>query len=175
MRKLTLGLLAVALLAMPAAASAGGLHLELSVGSGVTAGVGTTERIPTTIGAAVGYGFTDMLKLQVGAFAGLGDVKASVSDNGAGKFDVDLRGMVVVAPPVIPFYLRGIAGISDLVDGKKKVTYGGALGLGFGLFGLGAFAEAGAMQRTYTIVLPGGTTASKDGWQVEGRVGASIG
>ncbi len=174
MRKLSLGLLTLALLALPAAASAGGTHLELSVGSGLRAGLGDAERIPTNVGVAIGYGFTDMLKLQLGAFANLGDVKTAVSDHGAGKFDVDLRAMVVVAPPVIPFYLRGIAGITDLVDGKKKVTYGGALGLGFGMFGLGAFVEAGAMQRTYTIDV-GGVTASKDGWQVEGRLGASIG
>lgn len=174
MRKLTLGLLTLALLASPAAASASGLHLELSVGSGLRAGLGNTERIPTNVGAAVGYGFTDMLKLQLGAFAALGDVKQSVSDQGASKFDMDLRAMVVLSPPVLPFYVRGIAGISDLVDGKKKVTYGGALGLGFGMFGVGAFVEAGAMQRTYTIAVPAGT-ASKDGWQVEARVGASIG
>lgn len=175
MRKLSLGLLTLALLAMPAAASAGGLHLEVSAGSGLRAGLGDVERIPTNVGLAVGYGFTDMLKLQLGAFAAVGDVKSSVSDNGAGKFDVDLRAMVVLAPPVIPLYLRGIAGVTDLVDGKSKVTYGGALGLGFGMFGVGAFVEAGAMQRTYTVTVPGVGTASKDGWQVEGRVGVSIG
>jgi len=174
MRKLSLALLTLALLASPAAASAGGLHLELSVGSGLRAGLGDVERIPTNAGVAVGYGLTDMLKLQLGAFASLGDVKASVNDTGAGKFDVDLRAMVVVSPPVIPLYLRGIAGITDLVDGKSKVTYGGALGLGFGMFGVGAFVEAGAMQRTYTVDV-GGVTASKEGWQVEGRIGASIG
>ena len=179
MRKLHLGLLALALLVVPAAASAGGLHLELSVGSGVTAGVGTTERIPTTLGATVGYGLTDMLKLQVGAFVGLGDVKNSTVSSTFDDKNLDLRGMVVVAPPVFPLYFRGIVGITDLVKGKEDFTWGGAVGMSFGLFGIGGFLEAGGMQRNFTYSVPGapaGTPeASQKGWQVEGRFGVSIG
>jgi hypothetical protein len=179
MRKLTLGLLALTSLAVPAAASAGGLHLELSVGSGVTAGVGTTERIPTTIGAAVGYGFTDMLKLQVGAFYGLGDVTDSTVSSSFDAKNLDLRAMLKIEPPVFPLYFRGIVGITDLIEGQQDFTWGGAVGVGFGLFGIGGFVEAGAMQRTFTYAVPGapaGTpTVSEKGWQVEGRVGISIG
>jgi hypothetical protein len=175
MRKPTLGLLTFALLALPTAASAGGLHLELSVGSGVRTTPSPQERIPTNVGATLGLGLTDMLKLQVGAIANLGDVQESVSDVGASDFDVDLRGMLVIAPPLFPLYLRGIVGVTDLVQGGNNVTYGGALGLGFGLLGIGGFIEAGAMQRTYTVTLPEGGEGSKDGWQVEGRLGVSIG
>lgn len=179
MRKLSLGVLALSLLAAPAAASAGGLHLELSLGSGVTAGVGTTERIPTTVGAAVGYGFTDMLKLQVGAFMGLGDVKNSTVSSTADDKNLDLRAMLKIEPPVFPLYFRGIMGITDLVKGTQNFTWGGAVGMGFGLFGIGGFVEAGAMQKTFEYSLPGapaGTpTTSQKGWQVEGRVGVSIG
>ncbi len=176
MRKLTFALLSLALLALPGAAHAGGLLAELSLGSGVRAGVGDTERIPTNVGLAVGYGFTDMLKLEVGAFANLGDVQASVSDGNADSVTVDVRGMVVLSPPVFPLYLRGIVGVTDLSD-TSSFTYGGALGLGFGLFGVGAFVEAGAMQKEYTVTVPGvpGATASEKGWQVEGRLGISIG
>ncbi len=167
-------LLASAALALPSAASAGPL-VEVSLGSGLQAGVGDVTRIPTNVGLAAGYGFAGMLKLEVGAFASLGDVKTSVNDASAHKTNVDVRGMVVVSPPLFPIYLRGIVGVTNLVTGKSKATYGGALGASFGMFGVGAFVEAGAMQRTYTVTLPGGLSASKDGWQVEGRVGVSIG
>jgi len=179
MLKLVPGLLALTLLASPAAASAGGLHLELSLGSGVTAGVGTTERIPTTIGAAVGYGFTDMLKLQVGAFYGLGDVSDSTVSSTFDANNLDLRAMLKIEPPVFPLYFRGIMGITDLVEGQQNFTWGGAVGMGFGLFGIGGFVEAGAMQRTFTYAVPGAPAGtpevSEKGWQVEGRIGVSIG
>jgi len=179
MLKLVPGLLALSLLASPAAASAGGLHLELSLGSGVTAGVGTTERIPTTIGAAVGYGFTDMLKLQVGAFYGLGDVTDSTVSSTFDANNLDLRAMLKIEPPVFPLYFRGIMGITDLIEGQQNFTWGGAVGMGFGLFGIGAFVEAGAMQRTFTYSVPGAPAGtpevSEKGWQVEGRIGVSIG
>ncbi|MBK9516840.1 MAG: hypothetical protein IPO09_05675 [Anaeromyxobacter sp.] len=174
MRTLKLGLLSLALLALPGAAHAGGLLAEVSLGSGLRAGLGDVERIPTNLGVAVGYGFTDMLKLEIGAFANLGDVQASVSDSGADGFNVDLRGMVVVSPPLFPLYLRGIVGLTNLKD-NSDLTYGGALGLGFGLFGVGAFVEAGAMQRNYQVTVSPGLTTSEKGWQVEGRVGVSIG
>jgi hypothetical protein len=178
MRKLVLGLLALTLLASPAAASAGGLHLELSVGSGVAAGLSAsgTQRVPTTIGAAVGYGFTDMLKLQLGAFYGLGDVTSASAPANFDEKNLDLRAMLKIEPPVFPLYFRGIMGITDLVKGTQNFTWGGAVGMGFGLFGIGGFVEAGAMQRTYTLPVPAGApSVSEKGWQVEGRVGVSIG
>jgi hypothetical protein len=179
MRKFLLATLALTLLASPAAASAGGLHLELSLGSGVTAGVGTTERVPTTVGAAVGYGFTDMLKLQVGAFVGLGDVQDSTVSSTADDQNLDLRAMVKIEPPVFPLYFRGIMGITDLVKGEQNFTWGGAVGMGFGLFGIGGFVEAGAMQKTFNYTVPGAPAGtpevSQKGWQVEGRIGVSIG
>ena len=174
MRRISLALLTLALLASPLAARAGGLHFEGSVGSGVRAGIGSTERIPTNLMATLGYGFTDMLKLQVGALANLGDVSASYSAGGS-KFDVDLRGMVVVSPPLFPLYLRGIVGVTSLKAKPAKFTWGGALGIGFGLFGIGAFAEVGAMQHTYKIPDPTGTFEEKKGVQIEGRLGISIG
>jgi hypothetical protein len=174
MRRISFGLLALALLASPVAARAGFL-LEASVGSGVRAGIGDVERIPTNAMLAVGYGFTSMLKLEVGALANLGDAKAGFSSGGS-KVDVDLRGMVVVSPPLFPLYLRGIAGVTSLSVKPARFTYGAALGVGFGLFGIGAFGEVGAMQHRYEVTLPaGGGTIGRDGWQVEGRVGISIG
>lgn len=175
MRKLTFGLLSLALLALPGAAHAGGLLAEFSLGSGFRADISSPERIPTNVGVAVGYGLTDMLKLEVGAFANLGDVQNSIDNANASDFDMDVRGMLVLAPPLFPLYLRGIVGASNVINGPTKVTYGGALGVGFGLFGIGAFVEAGAMQRTYLVAVPGAGTISQDGWQVEGKLGVTIG
>jgi hypothetical protein len=174
MRRLSLALLTLALLASPLAARAGGLLFEGSIGSGVRTGVGDTARIPTNLMGALGYGFTDMLKLELGAVANLGDVKASYSAGGS-KFDVDLRGMVVVAPPLFPLYLRGIAGVTSLKSKPAKFTWGGALGMSFGLAGVGVFGEVGAMQHVFQVADPAGVISEKTGLQIEGRVGVSIG
>lgn len=175
MRRLSLALLTLALLASPLAARAGGFHLEGSIGSGLRTGVGDATRIPTNLMATLGYGFTDMLKLQVGAVANLGDVSASYSAGGS-KFDVDLRGMVVVSPPLFPLYLRAIAGVSSLKSKPAKFTWGGALGMSFGLAGVGIFGEIGAMQRAHQVVNPVTAVESeKMGLQLEGRLGVTIG
>jgi hypothetical protein len=175
MRKLTVGLLSLSLLALPGAARAGGLLAEFSLGSGYQLGLSSPERIPTSLGVAVGYGLTDMLKLELGAFANLGDVQNSIDNANASTFDMDLRAMVVVAPPLFPLYLRGIVGQSNVLNGPTKITYGGALGVSFGLFGIGGFVEAGAMQKTYSVTVPGAGTATQEGWQAEGKVGIKIG
>ena len=175
MKRIPLALLTLALVSSPLAARAGGLLFEASVGSGVRAGIGDTERIPTNVMATLGYGFTDMLKLEVGALANLGDVSASYAAGGT-KVDVDVRGMVVVSPPLFPLYVRGIAGVTSLKAKPAKFTWGGAVGVGFGLFGIGAFGEVGAMQHTYQIPVPvTGPDQEKKGWQIEGRLGISIG
>jgi hypothetical protein len=174
MRRIPLALVVAALLASPAAARAG-LLFEASVGSGVRAGIGTTERIPTNLMATIGFGFGSTLKLELGALANLGDARASYSTAGS-KLDFDLRPMIVIAPPLLPVYLRGIVGVTSLKVKPTRLSYGAAVGIGFGLFGVGAFGEVGAMQHRYEIVLPGGVgTVGKDGWQLEGRVGLSFG
>jgi hypothetical protein len=106
-----------------------------------------------------GYSFAGVLKLELGVVGNLGDVKDS-------KFDLDLRPMVVIAPPIIPFYLRGILGVAGLVSGPESLNYGGALGARLGALGVGAFLEAGALSRRIKI---GGE--HKDAWVAEGRLG----
>jgi len=175
MKRIPLALLTLALLASPLAARAGGFLFEASVGSGVRTGVGDTERIPTNIMATLGFGFTDMLKLEVGAVANLADASASFS-TASSSLDVDVRGMVVVSPPLFPLYFRGIAGATSLTAKPVKFTWGGAVGIGFGLFGIGAFGEVGAMQKYYQVADPVTTAVTEQkGWQVEGRLGISIG
>lgn len=174
MRRIPFALLSLTLLAAPAAARAG-LLLEASVGSGIRAGIGSTERIPTNVMATLGYGFAGMLKVELGALATLGDARKGFSTGGS-TVDFDLRPMLVIAPPMSPVYLRAIAGVTSLKVKPTRFSYGGAVGVGFGLLGVGAFGEVGAMQHRYELVLPGGVgTVTKDGWQIEGRVGLSFG
>jgi hypothetical protein len=116
-----------------------------------------------------------MLRLQLGAFANLGDVQGSIDNASASNFYMDLRAMVVIAPPLFPIYLRGIVGETNVFNGSTKVTYGGALGLSFGLFGIGGFVEAGATSRTYPVTVPGAPAATTTGWQAEGKIGIRIG
>jgi hypothetical protein len=150
--------LALALLSLPAAARAGTV-IEGSVGSGLRWDPSPVERIPTNVMLAGGYSFAGVLKLELGVVGNLADVKHS-------KFDLDLRPMVVLKPPVIPFYVRGILGVSGLVEGPAALNYGGALGVRLGALGVGAFLEAGALSRRVKV-----EGVSKDSWVAEGRLG----
>lgn len=166
MRKSILTAAALALLAGPAAARAGAL-IEASVGSGFRYDPSPTARTPTNLMLAPGYSFAGMVKLELGVVGNLGDVQGS-------KFDLDLRPMVVISPPVVPVYLRGIFAVTNLTasDGPRKVQYGGALGTSFGALGFGAFLEAGLVPRVVGIVDPiTGAKSDKTYWLAEGRLG----
>ena len=127
MAKLSHALIALLLFLGPAFARAGGVY-EASAGSGVRWVPSPVERIPTNLMLTGGYSFAGVLKLELGVVGNLGDVKNS-------KFDLDLRPMVVIAPPIIPFYLRGILGVAGLVSGPESLNYGGALGARLGRSG----------------------------------------
>jgi hypothetical protein len=162
--RLALATLALGLVLQALPARAGGL-VEASVGSGFRFSPSPVERIATNLMLTGGYAFTDMLKLELGVVGNLTDVKRS-------KFDVDLRPMVVVSPPLVPVYARGILGVTGLVEGPTRLNYGGALGLSLGALGVGAFVEAGALSRRVKWASGAGTgTTSKDIWIAEGRVG----
>jgi hypothetical protein len=158
MKKLAPGLLLALALAVPSAARAD-VVFELSLGSGAKVEPSPNERIPTNIMLAGGFSFA-VLKLELGLVGNLGDVENS-------EFDLSLRPMVVLSIPAFPFYLRGILSVNGLVDGPTEVDYGGALGLSFGLFGLGMFLEAGYLPTD--LKLDTGTVHAKI---VEGRIGA---
>ncbi len=162
MRRLVLSAAALAILAGPLAARAG-LLVEVSAGSGFRWDPSPTERTPTNLMVAPGYSLAGMLKLELGVLANMGDVKG-------GKFDVDLRPMVVIAPPLFPLYARGIFAVTNLANGPQKIQYGGALGVSFGLFGIGGFVEAGIVPRVVEVTT---ATGKKDETHrlSEGRVG----
>lgn len=163
MKKLFQGLfLAAAVAAAPSPARAD-VVFELSVGSGARVDPKPTERIATNVMLAGGFSFAGMLKLELGLLGDLGDVQDS-------KFDLSLRPMVVLSPPLFPLYVRGILAVNGLVDGPTDVGWGAALGVSFGLFGIGVFLEAGYLPQDVEVDGPSGkeTVRMK---LVEGRIG----
>ncbi len=158
MAKLFSAVVALALSLCPFSARAGGL-IEGSVGSGFRWEPKPTERIPTNVALTLGYSLP-VVKFELGAVGNLNDVKSS-------KFDLDLRPMLVVKPPLFPFYFRGILSYSNLIEGPKTVGYGAAVGGRIGPpIGIGAFLEAGAIMKRLKL-----GTVEKDTWFAEGRLG----
>ena len=175
MRTLTLtaAIAALGLALLPRAAAAGPL-VEGSVGVGWQLDP-SVERAPVNIMVAPGWGLAGIVKLELGLAANLGDVQNS-------RFDLELRPMVVVSPPLFPLYLRGIAAVQNLIHGPTNWADGGALGLSFGLLGVGVFVEAGALPRNVTVdavtnqpVVGTALHATRDEfrWFAEGRAGVS--
>jgi len=172
MRKLFVGLVVVGLAVAPLAASAGPI-VEGSVGLGWQVRP-SFDRQPVNVMVAPGWSFASMLKLELGVVAGLADVQSS-------KFDMELRPMVVVSPPLFPLYLRGILAVQNLINGPTTYAYGGAVGLSFGLLGAGVFVEAGVLPRNVKVdlatnapVVGSTSAATRDEfrWFAEGRLGA---
>ncbi len=157
MAKLISAVVALALSLVPFSARAGVIW-EGSVGSGFRWDPSPVERVPTNLMLAVGYSMP-VFKLELGAMGNLGDVKHS-------KFDLELRPMLVVKPPVLPFYGRAILGVSGLVQKPVGLVYGGAVGVRLGAMGVGAFLEAGAVAKRLRI-----EDHDKDVWYAEGRLG----
>lgn len=154
----------VAALALAAApARAGGWLFEGSVGSGFRFQPSPVERVPTNVMLTTGYGIP-MVKAELGVVGNLGDVKHR-------KFDLDIRPMLVVSPPLIPLYARAIAGVGGLLDKPTHLVWGGALGVSIGALGVGGFAEAGALSRRINVYDDRGVATKKDVWVAEGRLG----
>jgi len=108
-------------------------------------------------------GLDRSLPVQFGIWLGnmaggdLGDVKNS-------KFDLQLRPMIGIYPPILPLYARAIFAFQNLLHSPRHMAIGAAAGIKIGLpfIGLGVFAEAGVLPRF----------ASTTQMVVEGRLGA---
>lgn len=159
MRKLVLAGITAVLLAAPLQQAKAGFLLEGSLGSGVQTKP-SIQRIPTNVMVTPGYSLLGMLALQLGIVADLPDVEA-------GEFDLQLRPMLKIDPPVLPVYGRIILAATNLLgDGDPVMAYGGTLGVGFSLAGLGAFAELGVLPRSVNDEMQ---------TLVEARIGLSLG
>ena len=159
MRHLSKLILVAALFVVPATAQAGFI-IEGSLGSGVQVKPTPIGRIPTNIMIAPGYGLGTLLRFELGLMGSLGDVENS-------KFDLQLRPMIVLSPPLIPLYARLTYAVMNLTDSdRRQQAFGGALGVDFELMDtVGIFAEVGVLP-----VKPKDVTDFV--WLVEGRAGA---
>lgn len=140
----------------PGAAHAAGI-IEGSLGKGAQVKP-ETQAQPINVMVAPGFAFP-LVRLQLGLVADLPDVKES-------KFDIGLRPMLTISPPILPLYARLILAANNLTHSElRSLAYGGAVGLSVSLVGIGIFAEAGLLPR------------NKDDqflWVVEGRAGVSF-
>jgi hypothetical protein len=156
MRKLLVAACLALCLAAPASARAMGV--ELSMGKGLSVSPDTKAQ-PLNLMVAPGISFV-VVRLQLGLVADVPDVENS-------KFDIGLRPMVTISPPILPLYGRLVLAINNLIESERRtIAYGGAVGLSFGLAGVGVFAEAGVLPRSKDNVTS---------WVLEGRLGLSLG
>ena len=157
MRKLLLASLFISCLAAPMAAHAG-FGVEGSVGKGLVVSP-DVQAEPTNLMVAPGISLL-WLRLQLGLVADLPDVEDR-------DFDIGLRPMLTLSPPILPLYGRLVFAFNNLMDEDlRTVAYGAVVGLSFGLAGVGVFAEAGVLPRSLN---------SEMLWVLEGRAGISLG
>ena len=134
------------------------MGLEVSLGKGASVSPDTVAQ-PLNLMVAPGVQIA-VIRLQLGLVADVPDVKDS-------EFDIGLRPMLTIAPPILPLYGRLVFAFNNLLnDERRTVSYGAALGLSFSLAGVGIFAEAGVLPRSKNNVTS---------WVVEGRLGMSLG
>lgn len=157
MRRL-LCLLCVFVTWLAASAAHAGWGIEASIGKGAKLSPSPVSAEQVNLMIAPGFGIP-FFRFELGLAGDLPDVKNS-------KFDLEIRPMVVVAPPVLPLYGRLVVAVANLLNDETEIAFGGAGGLKFGLGPLGVFAEAGLLPRS---------RMSRLSWVIEGRVGASFG
>lgn len=146
MRKLSWALVAATFIAVPLTARAGGI-VSVSLGTGAVVSPGCCgTRTPTNIMVAPGYGLGEMIRAELGVVGVLDDVEG-------GEYNLSIRPMLVLDPPIIPIYVRAIFAVNNLLEGDTSYTYGGAIGVGLSLLGLGIFAEAGILPNTDDITV----------------------
>jgi hypothetical protein len=149
--------LVLSLLLFGSAAHAGFI-LEGSVGKG--ARVSPSPKGATQTNIMLAPGFTvPFLRFELGILNELPDLKNS-------KYNLELRPMIVLAPPILPLYGRAIFGVTNLLHGKTSIAWGAAGGVKIGVGPLGVFAEAGFLPRSISGTLV---------WVIEGRLGGYIG
>jgi hypothetical protein len=162
MRRWYQAALVLCLLAVAPAAAHAGFILEGSVGKGVKVSPSPTKATQTNLMLTPGITLLDdILRLELGFAGDLPDIQNS-------KFDLQLRPMLVVAPPILPIYARAIFAVANVFHNngtKTVIAYGAAAGLKIGLGPVGVFAEAGLLPRSI---------ASQINWVIEGRLGVSL-
>lgn len=151
-------LLALALLlpAVPSIAKAGFI-VEASLGKGLQVSPSIEQSFQqTNLLLAAGYGLGQVLRLEGGVVMDLPQTNRDLN--------LRFRPMLVIDPPILPVYGRLIAGFSNLLgSGPVAYEFGGAIGAGFSLMGVGVYAEIG--------LIPQAASGSQFAWLAEGRLG----
>jgi hypothetical protein len=161
MRRTLFAFAVASFLLAPVAAHAGWI-IEGSVGKGAQVKPSPVTAEPINVMIAPGFTIP-FLRFEVGLLNSLPDVNNS-------KYDLEIRPMLVIAPPILPLYARAIFAVSNLLH-DVEIAYGAAGGLKIGLGPVGVFAEVGALPRSRT---PAGATASEISWVIEGRAGVAL-
>jgi hypothetical protein len=159
MRWMIVSVMLATVMLAPTPAKAGPL-VEVSFGQGYRISPSPADALGFNFMVAPGYSLlAGVLKLELGIMGNLEDVEQR-------EFDLNLRPMIVLKPPLFPVYGRAIFAIQGLVDSPVTVAYGGALGASFGIpfTGIGIFGEVGALPRVIHSVSV---------WVLEWRLGAS--
>ncbi len=147
MRKLSLVIAVAVALAVPAVARAGFI-LEASLGRGWQVSPSIDDSAgPWNVMVAPGYGLGEMIRAELGFVIDM--------PNDGAETNLRLRPMLVIDPPIIPIYGRLIFGVGNLLEGDRSIEFGGALGVGVSLLGVGIFAEGGVIPQRV-----GGATAT---------------
>ena len=139
-----------------------GLTLSGSLGFGGE--VSPAQRFAATNAmVAPGYDLFGFIRTELGFVGTLEQVRAGNPLN----VGWELRPMVVVTAPLLPLYLRLVfAAVDPFSNANRAWAYGGALGCGFALVGLGVFAEMGVLPRSVDRQMS---------WLLEGRAGVYLG
>ena len=146
---------------MPVQQAHAAIDLEISLGAGGQVSP-ARQYEATNIMVAPGIGLLDnILRLELGFVGSF----AALQNRDPHSFDLELRPMVVISPPIIPLYLRVVFAGVDLFSPQRTVAYGAALGVGISAFGLGVFAELGVLPRVFNAQFQ---------WLLEGRVGVNF-
>lgn len=161
LRIMPLCLLVAAAVLAPARDAHATFNLEFSIGAGGQVSPSRAYEA-TNLMVTPGIGILEnILRFELGVVGSF----AAAMQRDPHSFDLELRPMIVISPPIIPLYLRAIFAGVDLFSPKRTIAYGGALGVGISAFGLGIFAELGVLPRVFQ---------SQFQWLLEGRAGVAL-
>ncbi len=139
MRRVGLLVFVAALWAAPRQASAGWV-LEGSFGVPWQTSP-SVARQQLNLMVTPGYGFLDdLLRVELGLVSNFADVQGS-------KFNVGLRPMLAVHPPMLPVYGKLLFDWND-IGNSSTATIGAAVGLSFGLGPAALFVEGDYLPRS---------------------------